>query len=325
MTFITWGWGEDITVLVSKKTGRYRIQGGAYHAFGVLMGELVGRLQSHYQEIQHTTPIGEGGDEGLVLNFEEDLPLGEYFPLLEAHHTQRQVVSTLHSSLTSLSQQFRAVQKRLLVRYKDKNPTPLLSFDVLLKESHQAIQALSLQLDGEQKALSDLSSKLAAASHHLVLLLSLKHRLDRKNTEALRQVFHLGGGEDRVLGGAVMDVEGGSGWEERLDAGLVHVLRFVLTKTAKGEGDMSGVVVEVMKDVGRLKKHLLMLMERLGKGMRLVVGTKEGVGKAAMQSPGTPPASASGGRRGEERRRQSSVDLRQQTQALVEVEEEEER
>ena len=171
------------------------------------MTELVARLQTHYQGSQHSA-VGEE-EEGLKLRFEEDLPLGEYFPLLEAHHAKRQVVATLHSTLTALSQQFRAVQKRLLVRYKDKNPTPLLSFDTLLRETHQSIQTLSVQLEGEQTALSDLSSRLAAASHHLVLLLSLKHGLDRKNTEALRQVFHLGGGEDRVLGGAVMDVEGG--------------------------------------------------------------------------------------------------------------------
>ena len=77
--------------------------------------------------------------------------------------------------------------------------------------------------------------------------------------------------------------------------------------------------------MGRLKKHLLLLMERLNKGLRLVAATKEGLGKAALQSPGTPPATASGGRRGEERRRGASVDMRQATQALVEVEEEEDR
>ena len=333
-TLFTWGWGEDVTVLVSKKSGRYRLQGGCYHAFGVLMAELVSRLTSFYQEeSKHSGQLAvvqhEAGREAeeLVLKFEEDLPLNDFFPLLERHHAQRAAVSALHGRLTRLSQQFRAVQKRLLVRYKDKNPTPLLHFDVLLTETYDAIVQVSALLDTEQAALSALSSQLAAASQHLVLLLSLKHQLDRKNQDALRQVFHLQGGEERALSGVVMDTDAGSGWEERLDASLIHVLRFVLTKAAKpeeaGGGGGGGGNAEVMKDVGRLKKHLVMLNERLARGLRLVAGTKDGAGKAAMQSPGTPPASASGGRRGEERRRQASVDMREATHALVEVDEEE--
>ena len=327
MTLYAWNGGADVSILVSKKSGRYRLQSSQYTHFCVLMTELVTRLHTHFLSANSSD-----GDE-LVVRFEEDLPFGDYFPLLDRYHQQREVVVQLSARLTSLSHQFRAIQKRLLVRYKDKNPTPLGGLDILMNETADAIQTMTDELQREREALSTVAMELASASGQLVGLMVWKYQLDRKNGDMLRQVFQLGGGEERVgSGGVELDTSSGSGWIERLDASLIYALKHVLTKSKAADESTTTAPpppptlhTEAMKDISRVKKHLIMLSERMAKGMRMVaaVAKAEGGTAKAVQQPGTPPASASGGRRGEERRRQSSVDMREAAQTLVEVEEEE--
>ena len=329
MTLYAWNGGVDVSILVSKKSGRYRLQSSQYTHFCVLMTELVTRLHAHF-----ISSNSGGSSEELVVRYEEDLPFGDYFPLLDRYHQQREAVNRLQQRLTSLSHQFRAVQKRLLVRYKDKNPTPLGGLDILMSETADTIQAMTDELQREREGLAVLAMELASATGQLVGLLVWKHALDRKNADLLRQVFQLGGGEERVgSGGVDLDVNSGSGWIERLDASLIYALKYVLTKTrVADEGAANGgaappptLHTESMKDISRVKKHLIMLSERMAKGMRMVpqAAKSEGGVAKAVAGPGTPPASASGGRRGEERRRQASVDMREAAQTLVEVEEEE--
>ena len=330
LTLYCWGGGADVSILVSKKSGRYRLQSSQYAHFGVLMSELVQRLHAHFA-------ASAGSGDELVVRFEEDLPFGDYFPLLDRYHAQRGAVAALLARLTQLSHQFRAVQKRLLVRYKDKNPTALGGLDVLLAETAECIQAATDELAREREALAALSMELASASAQLVALMGWKYQLDRRNADMLRQLFHTGGGEERVgSGGLELDAASGSGWVERLDASLIYALKHVLTKARAADEAAGGgsappppptIHTEAMKDISRVKKHLIMLSERMAKGMRMVPAAAKAEGgaaksSAAPQGPGTPPASASGARRGEERRRQSSVDMREAAQTLVEVEEE---
>ena len=327
LTLYAWNGGTDVSILVSKKSGRYRLQSSQYTHFCVLMTELVARLNAHFLS------SSSGGGEELAVRFEEDLPFGDYFPLLDRYHVQRDVVIQLQARLTSLSHQFRAIQKRLLVRYKDKNPTALGGLDILMNETADAIQAMTDELQREREALAVVAMELASASGHLVGLMVWKYQLDRRNADMLRQVFQLGGGEERVgSGGVELDVSSGSGWIERLDASLIFALKHVLTKTKPADDATSApppppptLHTEAMKDISRVKKHLIMLSERMAKGMRMVsqAAKADSGPMKAVQGPGTPPASASGGRRDEERRRQASMDLREAAQTLVEVEEEE--
>jgi hypothetical protein len=46
--------------------------------------------------------------------------------------------------------QFRSVQKRLLVKFKDKNPQPLQHLDLLLDDTCQQLNALSVTIDEAQ-------------------------------------------------------------------------------------------------------------------------------------------------------------------------------
>ncbi len=64
-------------------------------------------------------------------------------------------------------------------------------------------------------------------------------------------------------------VDGGeAGWEEATEAAMTHLLRTCL---AKSEREAAAAVppLTAAQDTQRLRKHVALVLERLGKGMRL--------------------------------------------------------
>ena len=55
----------------------------------------------------------------------------------------RQRITSLSSELNDESHTFRMIQKRLLVRFKDRNPTSLGGLDIVMKKSYERILELS--------------------------------------------------------------------------------------------------------------------------------------------------------------------------------------
>ena len=47
-------------------------------------------------------------------------------------------------TLNDRAQQFRVIQKRLLVRFKDKNPAPMNKMDALLDDTYRTLMELSM-------------------------------------------------------------------------------------------------------------------------------------------------------------------------------------
>ena len=52
-------------------------------------------------------------------------------------------INELTAQLNDVAHQYRMVEKRLLVRYKDRNPTPLGGLDALMKETYDRLIAIS--------------------------------------------------------------------------------------------------------------------------------------------------------------------------------------
>lgn len=59
------------------------------------------------------------------------------------------------------------------------------------------------------------------------------------------------------------------GWEERVDAALMQLLRTVLAKSARDTSSIPGALT-LPTDASRLKKHIQLVCERLSKGMKLI-------------------------------------------------------
>ena len=56
----------------------------------------------------------------------------DLFEAIDKHFTYRHEIRTLKKVLEDRTYQFRIIQKKLLNRFKDKNPSPLNNLDFLL-------------------------------------------------------------------------------------------------------------------------------------------------------------------------------------------------
>jgi Bardet-Biedl syndrome 9 protein len=73
----------------------------------------------------------------------DPLPLDQYFSIIQSHFQCRVKISELTSQLNDVAHQYRMVEKRLLVRYKDRNPTALGGLDYLMKDTYNKLIAIS--------------------------------------------------------------------------------------------------------------------------------------------------------------------------------------
>lgn len=78
----------------------------------------------------------------ILVTCADNLPLDEFFAVIEIHFQTRLVLNNLVSQLNDAAHQFRMIQKRLLVRYKDRNPTPLAGIDTMMRETYDSIMKL---------------------------------------------------------------------------------------------------------------------------------------------------------------------------------------
>lgn len=164
MTLVYYGGNVDITILVSKKAGRYRLQCGDFEAFALLTQELCVRLQQTF--------AGDGNkSDPFKIAFKEQLPLHDYFSVIDKHHGIRLRMSELQDKLEKRATQFRVIQKRLLARFKDKNPAPLNQLDVLFKDTYQDLLDFGSEMEEAQAALQSSANLLTCATELLQLLI----------------------------------------------------------------------------------------------------------------------------------------------------------
>lgn len=260
----------DVTILVSKKSGRYRLQSSVFEALNLVSAELVARLDAFYKA--EDARLGAANDQPpFQVLFKEQLPLHDYFLLIDKHFQLRQSMAAVRDRLERLAHQFRVIQKRLLVRYKDKNPAPLMQLDTLLHDTYTQIVDGGNEMSVLVTNLRDSSNQLSCATHLMLMLVRFKYDLDQANFDVL--AAHLTPSVQAFEGGG----NGGAndlGWEEAVDSGCTSLLRGVLAKAAAGSKDaplaaISGPM-EPLKDVAKLKRHIQIVCDRLGKGLRLV-------------------------------------------------------
>jgi Bardet-Biedl syndrome 9 protein len=172
------------------------------------------------------------------------------------------------AALNDRAQQFRLLQKRLLVRFKDRNPAPLASLDVLLAGTHAALVDLADRYDVAQRALAAAGNRLDCVVRLLLLLLRHRFHLDDDNAAAL--AAHLSP-DARGAGSGDPDEQD---WEERADAALTHLLRTTLARTGRDSDAAAAAAAAAVPagpltlpaDTARLKKHLTLVCDRLSKG-----------------------------------------------------------
>ncbi|KAL3855651.1 hypothetical protein ACJMK2_014858 [Sinanodonta woodiana] len=243
--------GPVVTVLASKTSQRYRLQCDQWEGMWLVSRELVSRLNSQYNRSK---------SREFSINFTGQLPLQEYFELIDAHFELRLNAENCKEMLAQRASQFRAIQRRLLTRFKDKTPAPLANLDTLLEGTYRQLLHLADAAEDNNGALLLASHNLSAGTSLFNLLIKLWSNMSDAEYEVLQ----------RIISPVVSDnVE--QGWEESVDIAVTHLLRTTLAKSVKDQ-TLNPQPLKIPEDTSKVKKHIALLCDKLSKGARLVDG-----------------------------------------------------
>ena len=156
--------------------------------------------------------------------------------------------------------------KRLLVRFKDRNPQSLGRLEALYEMSHHDAVAAAREVEARQHHLVAHNNALACVASLLVVLIALRFGLGRDERVLLEAALQPSTASG--LDGHTAAKDPLIGWEECADAALSHLLRTSLARQDKpGVRDASAPPVLTMpKDTQRLQRHLALVCDRFLKG-----------------------------------------------------------
>ncbi|XP_077158702.1 protein PTHB1 isoform X2 [Paroedura picta] len=120
--------GSRITLLASKTSQRYRLQSEQFEDIWLIAKELVHRLEEYFRKKR---------SKDFACTFSGPIPLQEYFEIIDHHFELRLNAGKYEQLLSERAIQFRAIERRLLARFKDKTPAPLQHLDTLLEGTYR--------------------------------------------------------------------------------------------------------------------------------------------------------------------------------------------
>uniref|UniRef100_A0A8C6B5F4 Bardet-Biedl syndrome 9 n=1 Tax=Monodon monoceros TaxID=40151 RepID=A0A8C6B5F4_MONMO len=257
--------GSRVTLLASKTSQRYRIQSEQFEDLWLITNELIIRLQEYFEK---------QGIKDFACSFSGSMPLQEYFELIDHHFELRINGEKLEELLSERAVQFRAIQRRLLTRFKDKTPAPLQHLDTLLDGTYKQVISLADAVEENQDNLFQSFTRLKSATHLVILLIGLWQKLSADQIAILEAAFLPLQQDTQELG-----------WEETVDAAISHLLKTCLSKSSKEQALNLSSQLSIPKDTSRLKKHITLLCDRLAKGGRLCLST-DAAAPQTMVMPG---------------------------------------
>uniref|UniRef100_A0A3Q2HBI2 Bardet-Biedl syndrome 9 n=1 Tax=Equus caballus TaxID=9796 RepID=A0A3Q2HBI2_HORSE len=257
--------GSQVTLLASKTSQRYRIQSEQFEDLWLVTNELIIRLQEYFEK---------QGIKDFACSFSGSMPLQEYFELIDHHFELRINGEKLEELLSERAVQFRAIQRRLLTRFKDKTPAPLQHLDTLLDGTYKQVIALADAVEENQDNLFQSFTRLKSATRLVILLIGLWQKLSADQIAILEAAFLPLQQDTPELG-----------WEETVDAAISHLLKTCLSKSSKEQALNLSSQLSMPKDTSRLKKHITLLCDRLAKGGRLCLST-DAAAPQTMVMPG---------------------------------------
>uniref|UniRef100_A0A8C8SPY3 Bardet-Biedl syndrome 9 n=1 Tax=Pelusios castaneus TaxID=367368 RepID=A0A8C8SPY3_9SAUR len=261
--------GPRITLLASKTSQRYRIQSEQLEDLWLITKELTLRLEEHFKK---------QNSKDFACTFSGSVPLQEYFELIDCHFELRLNAEKCEELLSERAIQFRAIERRLLTRFKDKTPAPLQHLDTLLEGTYRQIIALADAAEENQANMFQAFTKLKSATQLVIMLISLWQKLTTDQVAILEATFL-----------PLMQDTQELGWEESVDAAISHLLRTCLSKSSKEQALTYTNQLNIPKDTSRLKKHITLLCDRLAKGGRLCLSTDTNVQQTIVMPGGCTP------------------------------------
>ncbi|XP_068526492.1 protein PTHB1 isoform X7 [Anas acuta] len=253
--------GSKITLLASKTSQRYRIQSDQLEDLWLITKELTLRLEEHFKK---------QNCKDFACTFSGSIPLQEYFELIDRHFELRLNAEKFRELLSERAVQFRAIERRLLTRFKDKTPAPLQHLDTLLEGTFREVIALADAAEENQANMFQAFTKLKSATHLVIMLISLWQKLNADQIAIMEAAFLPLAEDTQELG-----------WEETVDSAISSLLRTCLSKSSKEQALTLGGQLSMPKDTSRLKKNISLFCDRLAKGGRLSLSTESATQQVA--------------------------------------------
>ena len=192
---------------------------------------------------------GETADEP-VCSYVSSLPLQDVFAEVDAHLMWRQRREQQLQQLEQRASQFRAIQRRLLTKYKDMTPSPLTNMDQLFEETYRRLMSQADALSEEDRRLERSSAQLSCALRLLTLLTRLSQVLTPDEADLLASALSWR---------RVQSQE--QGWHETADCAAGYLHRAVQQQA--GRVPVSGEPLRMPEDTAKLKRHLALLLEKV--------------------------------------------------------------
>lgn len=257
--------GHTVSVLSSRTSNRYRIQCNDFPPIWLVLSELVDRLYQQFAGI----PDAKGNQFSVSLK--ENLPLADYYALMDEHLQGRFKLTRCMHRMEERATEFRVLQKRLLLRIKDKTPSPLHHFEMLHSRSFDLLMMICNEEEVLRGQVQEAARRLSAGTRAMNLLIRLYAGLPEEQVALL----------EAVLSPLVPEATEPMGWQELTDAAIVQMLKTCLSLNER-EQDVAVPRLDAPESNGRLKKHLSLFIVRL---------SKEGL---SLNVEGNPPNKATG-------------------------------
>lgn len=117
----------------------------------------------------------------LRIDYSEALPLEEFYAIIDDHFRRRGDLQSASESLNRAAHQYRVVEKRLLSRFKDRNPAPLDNLDVVSEETYERLLELCQGVERAQGRLAVSAANLGCVARLVALLAQHRFQLPSKD------------------------------------------------------------------------------------------------------------------------------------------------
>ncbi|XP_048507771.1 protein PTHB1 isoform X3 [Athalia rosae] len=227
--------GTIVTIAPGTSSNRYRLQSDDSLALGLIARQLIARVNSYYSTKQCTctTPM-----QLQILNAHIDV-----------HFASRQEVRRIKEALDLLATQLRNIERKMVYNFKERSTRSLKSLTFLLDDTFDMMFTLLDDLKAAQLERLRSAENLQRAISFVLLLLETNMSEDKyalvESAIGFKPQLH-------------SDID----WEEIADAAVSTALRTRFKKLENEPHKKLGEL-EPLKDVGKLKKRIAHLVERL--------------------------------------------------------------
>ena len=224
----------EVTVIVSKSNGKYRIQSNQYETLLFISNQLVLRLHEYFEY-------------NVQCYIDDTINFQKFISIVANHFNENNYKKVIAKELEKYTSLYTNVQKSLLTKYKEKNPPQLENLDFLLKQVDKEINNKSDELMNVNNKLKVFHKEIAIWIESILFLLKLRARMSEEHYQIVRAAFPLDHINDNEYS-----------WEDVTMANMTNLIVFYFKKgkTALNE-------VQEVNELDKWNKYFVLLLKEI--------------------------------------------------------------